>query len=94
MIKQLKFSLMALVLFTGASWYAQAEPGTLHDGTYHQMTPDPKTPHVSNAHPQGPRLRDPKVAPEIDPSLAWSGISLLAGSLAVIGSRRKKMAVK
>jgi LPXTG-motif cell wall-anchored protein len=88
----IKFSIVALVILAGTSRYAQAGSPTLNGGSYHQMTPDPKTPHVNDANPQGPRMRNPGIAPEIDPGLAWSGIALLAGSLAVLGSRRKKAA--
>lgn len=88
----LKISVVALVLLAGANRYAQADSPTLNGGSYHQMNPEPKTPHIGDADPQGPRVRNPSVAPEIDPGLAWSGLALLAGSLAVLGSRRKKAA--
>jgi hypothetical protein len=40
--------------------------------------------------PQPPTITPPKKAPEIDPSLAIGGVSLLLGSLAVLRSRRNK----
>lgn len=87
-----KISIVALVFLAGANRYAQADPPTLNGGSYHKMTPHPQTPHINDANPQGPRMRNPNVVPEIDHGLAWSGIALLAGSLAVFGSRRRKAA--
>lgn len=87
----IKISVLTLAFLAGANRYAQADP-SLNGGSYHQMTPTPRTPHVNNADPEGPRPRTPNVAPEIDPGLAWSGVALLAGSLAIMGSRSKKAA--
>lgn len=88
----IKISALALVFLAGANRYAQADPPTLNGGSYHQMTPHPQTPHINDANPQGPHMRTPNVAPEIDPGLAWSGLALLAGSLVILSSRRKKAA--
>lgn len=85
----LKISVIALAFLAGANRYAQADSPTLNGGSYHQMTPNPRALHINDADPHGPHMRNPNVAPEIDPSLAWSAVALLAGGLVVLGSRRK-----
>jgi hypothetical protein len=86
----IKISALALVFLAGVSRYAQADPPSLNGGSYHRMTPTPQTPHINDADPKGPHPRNPTVAPEIDPSLAWSALAMLAGSLVILGNRRKK----
>jgi len=39
-----------------------------------------------------PTPRDDRTAPEVDPSLAVAGFSLLAGTLAVLGTRSRRPA--
>lgn len=51
-------------------------------GTVVHASPAPPSP------PSAPTPATPKRAPEIDPSLAISGVALLAGSLAVLRARR------
>lgn len=87
-----KFSALALV-FLAANRYAQADPSPFNGGSYHRMTPDPHTPDNHGAQPHGPHLRSVGVAPEIDPNLALSGLALLAGTLVVLGSSRKRTAI-
>jgi hypothetical protein len=44
--------------------------------------------HDKHHDPDQPR--DPKSAPEVDPSLALGGFTLLAGTLTVVRSRRRR----
>ena len=41
-------------------------------------------------HDYDPPRREPKTAPEVDPSLAIGGLSLLGGTIAVLRARRSK----
>lgn len=70
----LKYSLAALVIALGTSTAAHADPPWWHH--------DP--PHYR------PHSAKPNVAPEIDPSLAVSGLALLGGTLTVVRARRRK----
>ena len=44
---------------------------------------------MAHAHKTPPKP-EPKTAPEVDPALALSGLTLLAGSLVVARARRSK----
>jgi hypothetical protein len=79
MKKILKYSLFGLALAVGASTAAHADPWRHHD---------PPRPEPWHQHdPARPELR---AAPEVDSSLAVSGLSLLGGTLAVLRARRRK----
>jgi LPXTG-motif cell wall-anchored protein len=73
-MKMLKYSFLGLALAVGASAAAHADPWRHYDLPKPQPLPMPER----------------KVAPEIDPSLAISGMLLLGGSLAVLRARRRK----
>lgn len=90
MKKLLTISGLALVFLAGANRYAQADPLVLNGG----LKPNPPIPIFKDPPPPppGPHRPTPNVTPEIDPGLAWSGVAFLAGSLLVLGSRRRKAA--
>lgn len=82
MLKLLKYSVLALVLALGSSTFAHAETTTTVDGGLlgeilsWLFPPPPSNNHHGNT------------APEIDPSLATSGLLLLGGTLVVTRRRR------
>jgi len=73
----LKYVLLIMLLTLGASTAANAYP---------EWPPHPH-PHP---YPITPVYPNPRQAPEIDPSMAIAGISLLAGTLTVFRVRRRK----
>ena len=75
MKKVLKYLFLGLALVVGASAAANASP----------VTP------AHSASPLTPWHHDPlQQAPEVDPALAISGLSLLGGTLTVLRARRRK----
>lgn len=76
MTKYLKLSLLALTLVLSTSPSAHAFGG----GLFGWFPPPPPPP----SHPA------PSTAPEVDPSLAFGGLTLLGGTLTVLRSRRRK----
>jgi hypothetical protein len=74
--KVLKSSLLflGLALTVGGSAAAHADPWSQH--------------HYNDRYP--PRPEQARKAPEVDPSLAIGGLSLLGGSIAVLRARRGK----
>jgi hypothetical protein len=72
----LKSGLMTLVLSLGASTLANAH------GDRHPAPPPPP--------PPPPPVCDPPSAPEVDPGMAISGLTLLAGTLTVMRASRRK----
>ena len=78
MKKVLKYSFLGLALAVGASAAAHADPWT-HDPHRLKFEPrkfDPRT--------------GPRTAPEVDPTLAISGLLLLVGTLTVLRARGSK----
>jgi LPXTG-motif cell wall-anchored protein len=76
----LKYSLLALALAFSTSAFAQQggwNGGGGNGGGWN--SPPPGCPPPNN-----------NVAPEVDPSLALSGFTLLGGALTVLRSRRRK----
>jgi hypothetical protein len=73
-MKYLKLSLLAFALVLPSSPLAHAF------GDHSHNPPPPPPPHRSPG----------KVAPEVDPSLAFGGLTLLGGTLTVLRSRRRK----
>jgi LPXTG-motif cell wall-anchored protein len=83
MLKLLKYSVLALVLALGSSTFAHAETTATMDGgllgtILSWLFPPP--PSNNNHHGN--------TAPEIDPSLATSGLLLIGGTLVVTRRRR------
>jgi hypothetical protein len=80
---------LGLVLSLSASAHATSQP----DGAFRWHPAPSPTPPSSPWLPTSPGPRTPGgssgAAPEVDPSLAIAGISFLAGSLAVLRSRRR-----
>lgn len=74
----LKYSLLALALALSTNAFAQ-NGGWGNGGGNGGWNPPPGQPPPNN-----------NVAPEVDPSLALSGITLLGGALTVLRSRRRK----
>lgn len=71
----LKYSLLVLALALTVSTKAHARD----DGWDHRKhEPEPQPPSCDNQ------------APEVDPSLAFGGLTLLAGTITVMRSRRSK----
>lgn len=88
MLKLLKYSVLALVLALGSSTFAHAETTATVDGgllgtILSWLFPPP--PGNNNNH-------HGNTAPEIDPSLATSGLLLLGGTLVV--TRRRRVGVR
>lgn len=75
----LKSSLLILVLSFAVS--PQAHAGGFGGWWW---SPPPPPPPPPNRHDP------PKTAPEVDPSTAFAGLSLLGGTLTVLRSRRRK----
>jgi LPXTG-motif cell wall-anchored protein len=78
-MKYLKLSLLAFALVLSLSPRAHAFGG-------HNYSPPPPPPPPPPPSPRSPA----KTAPEVDPSLALGGLTLLGGTLTVLRSRRKK----
>jgi hypothetical protein len=77
-MKYLKLSLLAFALVLSSSPRAHAFGGHNHNPPPPPPPPPPRSPS--------------KVAPEVDPSLAFGGLTLLGGTLTVLRSRRRKPA--
>ena len=79
MKKIIKYSFLVTALAVGASAAAHADPWHDHD------PPRPEPGHHHDSPQSGFRQ-----APEVDSTLAISGLSLLGGTLAVLNARRRK----
>jgi|HubBroStandDraft_1064217.scaffolds.fasta_scaffold421361_2 hypothetical protein len=87
MLKLLKHSVLALVLVLGSSTYAHAATATVAGGgllgtILSWLFPPPSGNNNNN---------NKNNAPEVDPSLAMSGLLLLGGTLTVMRSRRSNV---
>jgi hypothetical protein len=94
MTKLLRYSVLALALVFCSSTYAHAEYATLaNDGlgglfieVWDWLFHPSSGLTINDKHKQGGSSNN--VAPEIDPSLAMSGLLLIGGTLMVLRSRR------
>jgi hypothetical protein len=81
--KLLKYSSLVFALALYTSSYAHAE--SLWDILFGNKKPP------IHQNPSPPKHRNPtQQAPEVDPALAISGFSLLAGTLTVLRARHRK----
>lgn len=78
----LKYAILTLLVVLGTSVAANAKPED------HRFDPPPP-PRWDHDDRKDWKSNDPK-APEVDPSLAVVGFSLLAGSLTVLRARNRK----
>jgi len=88
----LRYSVLGLGVALGSSTFAHAEYalGPLGAGSFGWLQPPPhREPPPPPPEKQCPGNND-NPAPEVDPSLAMSGFTLLGGTLTVMLSRRTK----